>query len=176
MKWMKKNKPKRFLIGFLAFVIILSIGMIFTWTYVQDNLKASSLIEGFVTIDILQGDNLANVSTILHENGLIKNETVFELYARYVKLTDFKYGIYKMNTTWDVQKVLEVLNDSSSAISKEALIKIIPGDWAKEVALQIEEKTAYTQAEVLALWNDPTYITTLSQEYSVITQIGRAHV
>ncbi|MEI7668359.1 MAG: endolytic transglycosylase MltG, partial [Erysipelotrichaceae bacterium] len=57
----------------------------------------------------------------------------------------------------------------SSAISKEALIKIIPGDWAKEVALQIEEKTAYTQAEVLALWNDPTYITTLSQEYSVIT-------
>jgi len=153
----------------MTLIVILGIGMTFTWFYVQDNLKAPSQIEGFVTIDILQGDTLSEVSHTLHENGLIQDETVFQLYARYVKLTDFKYGIYKMNTTWDVQKVLEFLNDSTAAISKEALIKIIPGDWAKDVALQIEEKTAYTQAEVLALWNDPAYITTLSQEYSVIT-------
>jgi len=62
---------------------------------------------------------------------------VFVYFAKYKKLTGLKAGIYKLDKSWDVEKLLTVLNDPTAAVSKDILITVIPGDWAKEIAAKV---------------------------------------
>jgi UPF0755 protein len=86
-----------------------------------------------------------------------------------MKITDFKAGVYKVDKGWDALAILTYLNDATNAEKNDVALTIIPGDWAKDVALAISEVSNYTVEEILALWNDKTYLATLDAEYEVIT-------
>lgn len=149
-------------------LVLFSAGSFF---YVQSKLSAVAITEDSVSFTVVAGDTLDNVTTQLVEKGLIKDAFIFELYAKYTRLTDFKIGVYYLNTYMDAKSILTALNDPTAAIPKDVIITIIPGDWAKNIAAKLAEQCVNVTAEdMLALWNDETYIRSLMPEYSVLTE------
>lgn len=162
----RKLKPLVWMIP-LALIILLASGFF----YVQDSLKAVGSVDELITFKIESGDTLNQVSLGLSEAGLIKNGFVFELKAKLDKLTDFKIGIYYLNKGMGAEEILIALNDPTAAIPKDVIITIIPGDWAKNIAVKLAEQCVNVSAEeLIALWNDEAYLRTLMPEYSVLTE------
>lgn len=169
-KKQKKNKLKLKWIALFVVVFFATIAIGLT-TYVNSNLKAVGSSEETTTFIVEAGDTLANISTKLIEKELISNSFVFEQYAKYIKLTDFKVGVYYLNYGMDVKTILTNLNDPTAAVPKDVIITITPGDWAKNIAVKLAQQCINVTAdELLALWNDEAYIRTLMPTYSVLTE------
>lgn len=126
-----KLKLKGLLLGLL--VLILSLG-VFSYLGVSNALKPIGNSETVLSFVVEDGDYLNIVSDGLIEKGLIRNALVFELYAKYQKLTDFKVGVYYLNQGMSVEDILIALNDPTAAVPKDVIITIVPGDWAKGIA------------------------------------------
>jgi len=161
------NKTKQVLF-FIVLVFIVGAGF-FSYNYVKTSLKAVSATSEVVTFEVSKGTSLTTVAKSLIESKLIKDENVFVYFAKYKNLTALKAGIYKLDKSWDVEKLLTVLNNPTAAVSKDILITVIPGDWAKEIAAKVAAKTSIKAEELLTLWNDDAYLDTLIAKYSVLS-------
>ncbi len=166
----KMKKIKRTSLGLflsLFFIVLVSLSFI----YIQSNLSAVGPEGEKSGVVISKGDTLDNVSIQLKEKGLIKDQLVFETYAKLIKLTDFKVGTYYIDYGNDVKTILTTLNDATKAHPTDVVVTIIPGDWAKQIAEKLASKVANVSAEeLLTMWNDETYIRSLMDEYSVLTE------
>lgn len=169
----KKNKKKKLKLKFVfisLFIFVLATAGMLT-AYVSSNLKAVGSSEDITSFIVAEGDTLGIISDKLIEKELISNALVFEQYAKYIKLTDFKIGVYYLNYGMDVKSILAVLNDPTAAVPKDVVITITPGDWAKTIAVKLAEQCVNVTAdELLALWNDEAYIRSLMPTYSVLTE------
>jgi len=161
-----KLKPLSFI---LITFIILAIASAFAYFYVNSNLQGKGPTGETVMVLVEEGDLLSNVSLTLQAHDLIGQSFIFETYAKLMKLTDFKVGVYKVDKGWDALEILTYLNDATNAEKNDVALTIIPGDWAKDVAQAISEVSNFTVEEILTLWNDKTYLATLDAEYEVIT-------
>lgn len=166
---MKKKRKLKPVFWILPLVVA---GLLLTSVfYVQSALKPVGSAEQVVSFKVASGDTLKQVTAGLDEAGLIQNPFVFEWMAKFKKLTDFKIGIYYLNQGMDAIEILSALNDPTAAVPKDVIITIIPGDWAKNIAVKLAEQCVNVTAdELLALWNDEAYLRSLMPEYSVLTE------
>jgi UPF0755 protein len=173
MTTMKNKKPKKsrqvlgiFVLVFLVFVVA---GGFFGYSYITNALKPVSAQSEVVTMEISKGSSTDAAMQSLYDAKLIHDVTIAKYYARYMKLTSIKAGIYKLDKSWTLKAILQKINDPTGAISTDVLLTIVPGDWARDIAKKIAAKTGLDETQLLALWNDNAYIDELAKTYSVIT-------
>lgn len=163
---MKKNKIISIIISF--FLICIVSGVFFFWYY-KHNLKAVSNEQETVIFEVEEGQTLMEVLESLKENDMIRNIGVTKLYIKIHGLADIKYGIFTLDRSWDVKTVLSTLNDSTQAKQDEVKITFKEGVWAKDIAQQLEDELGISKSEIIALWNDETYVKSLIEEYEFLT-------
>jgi UPF0755 protein len=167
----KKPKKTKQVLGSIVLVFLaaaLITGFI-GYNYVMGALKPMKSQSEIVTFEIPKGTTVDSAMKTLFEAKLIHDATIAKYYARYVKLTSLKAGIYKLDKSWTLKAILEKINDPKGAVSTDILLTIIPGDWARDIAKKIAAKTNLDEAALLALWNDDAYIDTLIAKFSVVT-------
>jgi len=162
----KKRKSFRLL---LIGALVLVVASVFALVYVNNDLGSKGPAGTTVLVNVSEGDLLSDVSSTLKAQDLIGNPFIFETFAKLNKLTDFKVGVYKIDRGWDAKTILTYLVDATNAEKNDVALTIIPGDWAKDVALAISKVTDYTVDEILTQWNDKTYFQTLDADYEVLT-------
>ncbi len=145
------------------------IASVFMFFYVSNNLKARGPAGETVLVLVKEGDLLQDVSLTLETHELINEPFIVETYAKLMKITEFKAGIYKIDRAWDTKTMLTFLTNASNAEKNDVALTIIPGDWAKDVALSIEAISNYNAEEILAFWNDPIIFAQFDADYQVIT-------
>ncbi|MGB7595302.1 MAG: endolytic transglycosylase MltG [Erysipelotrichaceae bacterium] len=177
MTTMKNRKPKKSRQVLRIFVLVFLVALVatgfFGYTYVTNALKPVSDKSEVVTMEIAKGSSTDTAMQALYDAKLIHDVTIAKYYARYVKLTSIKAGIYKLDKSWTLKAILEKINDPKGAVSTDVLLTIVPGDWARDIAKKISAKTGLDETQLLALWNDDAYIDELSKTYSVITADGK---
>lgn len=166
MKKQLQNKKLMIAIVAVAIVVVLGIG---SFVFYSTNLKPVSATSETVSFEIKQGDTSSSVIARLKENNLIKNTTVTKLYVKLHGLNDLKAGNFLMDRSWDTAKILEILNDPSKAAADQVKITFKEGMWAKDVAKLLDEKMGIPRKELLALWNDDTYLKELMKSYPFLT-------
>ncbi len=149
--------------------LVLIIAAVFGGLYINENLKARGPLGETVLVLVEEGDLLNDVTSTLNEHQLIGEKLIVETYAKLMKVTNFKAGVYKIDKGWDALKILTYLTNASNAQKNDVALTIIPGDWAKDIALTLESVTEYTSTEILAYWNDPAVFDTLDQAYEVLS-------
>lgn len=166
-----KKKKLRLKGLFLGLSILLFALGFLGYIGINQALKPVGSSENVLSFIVEEGDFLSNVSDQLTEKELISNPLVFETYAKYKNLTDFKVGVYYLNQGMSVLEILTALNDPTAAVPKDVIITIVPGDWAKNIATKLAQQVSTVSAEeLLALWNDEAYLRSLMEDYSVLTE------
>lgn len=162
----KKLNPLKII---LTGALVLTIASVFAYVYVNENLKGKGPLGQTVLVVVNQGDHLTNVTATLKANSLIGEPFIVETTAKFMKITDFKVGVYKVDRGWNALTILTFMANAANAQKNDVPLTIIPGDWAKDVAQKIAAVTDYTMPDVLAYWNDQTVFIALDQAYEVIT-------
>jgi len=166
---MTKRKKRSSFKFFITGVLVLIIASVFVYMVVDQNLKARGPLGETVFVLVEEGDLLKDVTSTLKEQQLIGEPFIVETTAKLMKVTNFKAGVYKVDKGWDALKILTFLTNASNAQKNDVALTIIPGDWAKDVAVAIELVTDYSFDEILAFWNDPTVFDALDLDYEVLS-------
>ena len=162
-------RAKKILIAVLAVLVIVIGAAGGAYGYYVSNLLPAEKESEEVTFSIESGDSVENVLTNLEEAGLIRNSFVGKIYVKLSKKHEIKAGDFILDKSWGTKTIMDVLNDSSSAMTEQIYVTIPEGTWAKDIAKIMEENTNVTAEELLALWNDRDYITELADKYFFIT-------
>ncbi len=166
---MRKNKKKRS-VRILPIAVILALcivlALFFGYHYSLTAVNQDRSVE-FV---ISSGESASSVLARLQQEGLIRSELTARIYMKLNKETALKAGTYDLNGQMGVAEILATLSDASKAHSEDVVVTIIEGEWCKHIAQKIEEVTNVTAEELLALWNDETYVRSLMTDYPFLTE------
>lgn len=163
-KKMKKQNKILIILAIIAVLVAAVIGIFFT------QLKPVSKTDELVVFEVVEGDTLSTITNRLADETYIKNHTIANLYGRLNKISDYKVGLFELNLSWDTPRILNTLTDASAIITNEVRISFPEGTWAKDMAKLVEENTNVTSEELLALWNDPTYLNEVIERYEFIDE------
>lgn len=167
---MMKNpaKNKKIIIAAVACVLVLLIaaGSIF---YYQNSLTPVSSSDEVVVFEIKEGDSSEMILKNLEEQGFIHNAFTAKFYMKNHNLSDFKYGLFNLNQSWDLNQILKTLNDANEAHQNAVSITFREGMWAKDIAKLLSDKLGIDQTALLKLWNDNEYLNTLMTKYPFLS-------
>lgn len=159
------NKIKGIIIGIVVLAIILVVGVI-AWYNISLGAVSSSDEEVEITVPI--GTYGVNISKILKENGLIKDETAFKLYIKLNNITDFQAGTYKLSKNMDVKQIINILQNGVM-YADSVKITFLEGKTIRWYAKTIAENTNFTEDDVYNKLEDTVYLNTLIEKYWFIT-------
>lgn len=168
----KRRKKRRLRVGRLIVLILILFMLVLGGVYAgyRSSLKPVSSTGEDVVFTVNSGESLKTVSENLQSEKLVRNALFAAFFAKTNNLSDVKAGDYTLNPSMSVDEIFTTLNDATAAIADEDSVTIIEGDWTKNVAQKIAEKTQVSADDLLALWNDSDYLHSLMDKYPFLTE------
>ena len=163
----KKSKGKGCLVGFLLFLVVVSLGGYFGYVYIQDSFKPiGANSKEYVTVQIPEGSNVQEIGNALEKSGLVKHGIIFSLYAKYKNYSDFKSGYYNLMKSMSTDDLIKELQKGGTPEPQEpslADLTIPEGYTIDQIAqtvgqLQGEFKEPLTAEAFLAKVQDDNFI------------------
>lgn len=134
--WVFLKAAKAGIIVFVIVIVIIGGGAFYVWNGMQP-VKASS---NAVKFTVEQGMGTSRIASVLHENGLIKNNLIFKIYLKWKNEgSHFQAGVYEAKPGATFDELIAKLN--SGDVVKEAMIRFtIPeGYTAEQIAKKVGE-------------------------------------
>lgn len=156
---------KRSIIAILV-IIVLVVGGAFAFYTINTGAVANT--ETPQVFEVGDSESVKSVSARLEEEGIIKSAFFAELFVRFNGLNDLKAGLHNLDASWDLKTIFTQLNTPPKT-ADTVRITFQEGIWAREFADKIASETIVTREELLALWNDNSYLDELKSKYSFIT-------
>lgn len=157
---------KIILIVVMAFILVAGIIGIGGYLYVKsalepldpDNKKTKE-------IEIPIGSGVSSISTILEEEGIIKNGRIFKYYIKLKNEAGFQAGTYELSPSMELDELLSSIK--SGKVMKEAALKItIPeGKQLSQIATIIADKTNQKSEDVLEKLDDEKFVKSLQKKH-----------
>ena len=157
-------RKKGFIILGIIFAIIL-VGIIsfFTWykigTTAPENEGNKEII-----IEIKSGTSTKEITKLLKNNGVIRNELVAQIYIKLHDVQGLQAGKYLFNGQDSLKTVLNTL-ETGKVMDETVTITFLEGKNMRYIASTIAEKTNNTANDVYELLKDNAYMTSLIDKY-----------
>jgi len=171
---MKKSKTNNFKwtlkksLGLFVALLVIVVGGIIV--YYNNAIAAISNVDEIVYFEIKEGDNISTIANNLDEQGIVKNASITKLAARFDGIDTFNVGTYVVNRSWNTPKILNYISNPENIKNDEVLITFQEGIWAKDIAKKIEENTNVSANELIALWNDETFLRQCIDTYDFLDE------
>lgn len=162
---MKKHKGKLVLVILLS---VLVIGLIFGFMLVNNGIKTHNVADDtIITIDSSMGAK--DVFDHLQEIGAINSGDIAYYYSRFLHPSNFKAGSYYMPKDTDLKGMIDYLSNAENSIKNTIMVTFIEGDWLKDFARKLAEKTNLNADELMNYWDDKTVIEGYINTYPFLT-------
>lgn len=123
-----------------------------------------------IKITIPEGTSIAEISNLLEENKVIKNDFTFKVYLKLNNKTNLQAGTYVFNNGKEnVEQIVTKLN-KGEVFDETVTITFIEGKNMRYIAKTIAENTNNTEDAVYELLEDTEYINSLIEKYWFITE------
>lgn len=148
------------------FVVIGIIGCIYFFNSIGSVSKDKTKIE--LVVD--KNSTFLTLGEVLEKNNLIKSTLTYKIYVKLVKPTNLKAGIYELDQTMGVKKIIEILSEGNSYNPNMVNITFREGLNMRAIATLIAEKTDNKYDDVFTLLKDQTYLDELIANYWFINE------
>jgi UPF0755 protein len=122
-------------------------------------------------VEIPLGSSVSTIGSILEENGIIANATIFKYYVKFKNEADFQAGNYDFSPSMTLDEIIDSLK--TGKIIEEAVLTVtIPeGKKIEDIAKIYANHTSITEEEFLETVNDPEFVEGLIELYpNVLTE------
>lgn len=170
----EEGKTVRKIVGITSLVIvaIIAIVVLSGYFYIKSALEPvdpNSTTE--IEVEIPIGSNLATISSILQENGVIKDARIFKYYTKFKNESQFQAGNYTLTQSMTLDEIIESLK-TGKVYRKPIFTMTIPeGLTLEQIANIVETNTNYTKDEFMAKVTDEEFIENMIGTYpEIITE------
>jgi len=139
-------------------VIIVGVGLA-GFVYVNSALKpVDSSNDDAIIVEIPIGSSTSTIATILEENDVIKNASIFKYYVKFRNESGFQAGTYELSQSMELKEIIDTIK--TGKLYQEVVLKLtIPeGLQLKQIASIIAEKTDQDADEILTTLNNKEFI------------------
>lgn len=154
----------------LSILIITAIIIIGCCSFYNYQLTPVEKSDKIVEIEIPNNTTTKKIASILKENNLIRDERIFLIYTKLMKVSDMKAGYYDIPLNSGVKEIVEILRDGSLKNPNEIKITFKEGITMRDIATIISKNTNNSYDSVIEKSNDTTYIDSLIDKYWFITE------
>ena len=160
----------------LAVVLIVLIGggiaAYSGYKYVKSALQpVDKNSEEVLTVNVEIGSNLDSIAALLEKNGIIKDARIFKYYAKFNNESDFQAGEYGLTKSMTLDELIESLKTGKVYREPIFTMTVPEGRTLEEIALRVEEKTAYSAQEFMDLVTSPEFIDQMMAKYpNILTE------
>ena len=154
----------------LGILIITAIVIVGFCTFYNYQLGPVSKSDKTVEIEIPKNTTTRGIASILKENNLIRDERVFLIYVKLMKVDNMKAGYYDISYSMGVKKIVSLLQEGSKKNPNEIEITFKEGITMRDIASVISKNTNNSYESVIEKSNDINYINSLIQNYWFITE------
>ncbi len=154
-------------LGILISTTIIIIGCCLFYNYQLSPVSNSTEL---IEIEIPNKTSVKGIATILKEKKLIRDERMFLIYVKLMKVNNMKAGYYDFTPDMGVKKIVEALQNGSKKNPNEIEITFKEGITMRDIAKVISANTNNTYDEVIEKSNDTVYIDSLIKKYWFITE------
>ncbi|MGY4690419.1 endolytic transglycosylase MltG [Salibacterium sp. K-3] len=123
-----------------------------------------------VTVEIPIGSSASDIGSILEENNVIKNGTVFQYYVRYNNEQGFQAGQYELSPSMDIDTVIDELKDGTVMEEPAFSFTIPEGTWYEGIVQTIAEAGPHEAEAVRSKLEDEAYVKQLIEENDAVTE------
>ena len=159
---MKKLRNVMFVFLVLAFIICLTLGLLFR--------HYSSPVGGsneMIKVSI-EGTG-EQIGEKLYNEGLIKSTTFFKIYLKLFNIKELKKGTYQLNKEMSLKEIVDILKEGNNFSEDEISITFREGITMRDVAKVIANNTNNKEEDVMNLLKDTDYLKELINKYWFIT-------
>ncbi len=123
-----------------------------------------------IEVEIPSNTTVRGIASILKQNNLIRDERIFLIYIKLMKITDMKAGYYDLSSSMGVEDIVSVLQDGSKKNPNQIKITFKEGINIRTFATIVNENTTNTYDSVLELLKDKDYLDELIEKYWFLTE------
>jgi len=166
--------------GFLRFLITLAVilGLAYgTYLFAMHTIEVHTNVaidedatgEDYFLIEIETGMRATDVLEILHEEGLIRNDTIANLLVRVNRWQGIRTGGYHVHAGMSLAEMFDLFN-GGGIITVPVIHVIIPeGILITRIAELFGETLEIDSDDLLELWSDVAFLEELIEEYWFLT-------
>ncbi|MER1986056.1 MAG: endolytic transglycosylase MltG [Solibacillus sp.] len=154
------------LIVTLVVLLIVAIGGFSIYSYVSSALEPVNpeSIEQ-IDIEIPMGSGVTLISTILEENGIVKDAQIFKYYAKFKNESQFQAGSYTMAQSMTLDEIIESLKTGKVYREPVFAMTVPEGLTLEQIAGIVEKNTVYSSKEFMDRVTNQAFIEELMTEY-----------
>ncbi|MGG2064290.1 endolytic transglycosylase MltG [Bacillus sp. S14(2024)] len=161
-----KTKKRRRVIAAIFIALLVVCGS--AYAYIASALKplnAESKKE--IEVEIPKGSSTSKVGEILEDKGIVKNGTIFGLYAK-MKSQNLQAGTYLLNPSMNVDEIMGQM--SSGNVHRPVAYKVTVKEGAQvvEIADTIAKEFKLNKEDVIRQLNDKAFVQKLQQKYPTL--------
>lgn len=146
----------------LTFIFIGTFG----YFYVKSSLSpVAEDSDEEIEIEIPLGSSTAEIATILKDNGLIKNTTIFRFYIKFKNYADFQAGDYTLSPAMSLNEILDELQHGK--VMEEPLFRVtIPeGKTIEQMATIFSKQLKFSEEDFIETASDKQFIEQMMDKY-----------
>lgn len=118
-----------------------------------------------IEVEIPNKTSAKGIAVILKEKKLIRDERMFLIYVKLMKVNNMKAGYYDFTPNMGVKKIVKALQNGSKKNPDEIKITFQEGINIRTLATIISENTVNSFDSVMELLKNETYLDELIQKY-----------
>ena len=122
-----------------------------------------------VLVEIPQGSGASAIVAVLDDAGLVKNPTMAKINARIGGYDSLQANTYVFNKAMTLPEMMKAINTGDFNYISKTAFRIAEGYRLTQSAAALAEVTPYSAEEVLAKWDDETYVRELIDKYWFMT-------
>ena len=122
-----------------------------------------------ITVTIPQGSGAMNIIDILDETGLVKNKTMAKLHMKLGGYDSLQANTYIFSKDMGLKEILKAIDTGDFNYLSKNQFTLVEGSTVPQYAAAIAEKFSYSAEDILAVWNDREYLSTLIDDYWFLT-------
>ena len=157
---------KKILIVLLILVLALTGGIIFYLTGIG---AVDSSDSEDITVEIPAGSGASSIVYILEENGLVKNETCAKINARIGGYNSLQANTYIFNKSMTFPEMMKAINTGDFEYISKTSFQLKEGYRLSQCAQALSEVTPFSAKEIMAKWDDKSYVKSLIGKYWFLT-------
>lgn len=162
---MEKFKNKKLLIIILAIVtFFFLLGAIFI--YMSGPVKHD---DKAISFKVETGQTYSSISSNLKDAHLIKSGLLYKIYLKVMQPENLEAGNYKLSKSMNLSEVINTLKEGATSERETVTLTFVEGKNMRYVIQKITETFGYTEAEILALLSDKSYLDELISNHWIIT-------
>jgi UPF0755 protein len=172
MKKLLERQEEAKVIRKIVGLIILSLIIISGGTAVGGYLYINSALKPVdpddtkpVKVEIPIGSGVTSIGSILEENGIVKNGTVFKYYVKFNNESGFQAGSYDLTPSMTLSEIVNSLKTGKVMRKAEFKITIPEGLQLDKIADIIADESPYKKDEIEKKLNDTKWLEQLIKEF-----------